>query len=163
MLSLVVRFLGSFDFHQWNWGWQHHKTLFELCWISRTKATFWWHFYLWSASKHKCKPCSTCLRRRVGSFRRVLTSGLALAPAQELLPTFSLPPLRTQSWLAGAASWDKLPQQDAAPRVFLLLSLNNLPPLPARCGLHFSAPNNSFMPPPASKPIPRRIFPVCWN
>lgn len=145
-----IQFLGNLNFHQWKWGWQHHKTGFELCWISRTEATFWWHFYLWLPSKCKRQPCSTCLQREVGSFRHVFTSGWAQALAQELLRNFSLPPLRTLSQLAGAPSWDKLPQHNALPRAFLLLLLSNLPPPLGRFGLHYSAANNSLIPSPAS-------------
>lgn len=145
-----IWFSGNLNFHQWKWGWQHHKTGFELCWISRTKETFWWHFYLWLPSKCKCKPCSMYLRRRVGSFRHVFTAGLAQALAQELLQNFSLAPLRTPSRLAVAPSWDKLPQQDALPRAFLLLSLSSLPPILGRFGLHYSAANNYLIPSPAS-------------
>lgn len=87
-----IWFSGNLNSHQWKWGWQHHKTGFELCWISRTKATFWWHFYLWLPFKRKHKPCSTYLRRGVGSFRHVFASGLAQVLAQELLQTFSFAP-----------------------------------------------------------------------
>lgn len=86
------------------------------------------------------------LRRGVGSFRHVFTVGLARALAQELLQNFSLALLRTPSWLAVAPSWDKMPQQDALPRVFLLLSLSNLPPLLGRFGLHYSTGNNCLIP-----------------
>ena len=141
-----IQFSGNLNFHQWKWGWQHHKTGFELCWISRTKATFWWHFFLWLPSKYKHKTCSTCLRRGVGSFRHVFMSALVQGLSQELLQTFSLTPLRTLSLLAGAPSWDKLLQQDALPEAFLLLSLSNLPPLLGRFGLHYSVANNSLTP-----------------
>lgn len=90
----AIQFWRKIHSHQWKRVWQHHKNSFEFCWISRTKETSWWHFYLWLPSKCKFKPCSTLLSRGVGSFRHAFTSGWAQALAWELLQTFSLPPLR---------------------------------------------------------------------
>lgn len=34
-----------------------HKNCFELHWISRTKAIFWWYFYLWLPFKCLANAC----------------------------------------------------------------------------------------------------------